>query len=161
MYSEKYFKYKQKYLELKKMVGGVVNSNNYNIIKFDKIDKTFIENTLVYKVRDMAKNSKYLKDLIIHWSAELGFSLPWTSVWRQHLLNHPRYPRADARRVIKFSGEHGDNLNVNSLRFDIGLPSWDDNELIELDYLISIVLEEKKEAEKKRRSRIKRIKEEQ
>ena len=149
MYSEKYFKYKQKYLELKKMVGGAVNITDFKIITFDPIDKTFIEKTLINKVRDMARNSKYLKDLIIHWSAELGFSLPWTSAWRERLSKHPRNYKPDVRRVIKFNGEHGDNLNVNSLVFDRGLPSWDNNELIELDSLISIVLKEKEEEEKK------------
>ena len=75
MYSEKYFKYKQKYLELKKMVGGKVNDivDNSDIIIFYKPFNEKSIDKVIEEVLNLARNSTHLQDLAKDFSNERGF----------------------------------------------------------------------------------------
>lgn len=141
MYSEKYFKYKQKYLELKKQVGGVVV--NYPILDDTPDDTailiTFDEKNIdnvIAQVLKQAQTSTYLKGLTKNYSAEKGFDLPLTDEWREQLRNNPLLKRA-GYRTLRFRVKNG---NVISLRYMDDLHSWNENELTELDGLIESIV---------------------
>ena len=138
MYSEKYFKYKQKYLELKKMVGGMVVNidDNPDIIIFNKPFNEQSIDKVIEEVLNLAKNSTYLQDLAKDFSDERGFNLPWTSNWRD-MLHDKQYFKYASDRDLRFRVSNG---NVIALRFMNNLRSWNLNELNELDILISNAL---------------------
>ncbi len=129
MYYEKYLKYKQKYLELKNMIGG------YEIdIFFNKAKKDLVIDKVLTKVTQ----SVHLKELKKNYSAEGGFELPLTSYWRETLYNNPNLQYHSARE-LRFVNQ-GDN--IVGLRFKDSIPYWNSDELKELKELINSALNE-------------------